>query len=60
MQDRQSRMTKEHAGRPARPTLLAAERRIRPFQLDAMVLMPQHVHLLITLPENDADNTLSI
>lgn len=26
-----------------------------PFQLDAMVVMPEHIHLLITLPENDND-----
>src|SRR5438552_1488608 len=26
-----------------------------PFSLDAIVLLPDHFHMLITLPENDAD-----
>jgi putative transposase len=27
----------------------------RPFSLDAIVLLPDHFHMLITLPENDSD-----
>jgi len=27
----------------------------RPFKLDAMVIMPEHLHAMITLPESDAD-----
>jgi putative transposase len=30
-------------------------RTLRPFSLNAIVLLPEHLHILITLPENDAD-----
>jgi putative transposase len=30
-------------------------RRDRPFDIDAIVLLPDHWHLLLTLPPNDAD-----
>jgi len=43
---------------PARSTLrhaLVACGRERPFAIDAMVLLPDHLHLLMTLPDGDAD-----
>lgn len=44
---------------PANATLLFAAitnaRKHHPFSLDAAVLLPDHLHLLITLPDNDAD-----
>lgn len=27
----------------------------RPFRIDAMVVLPEHLHLIMTLPEGDAD-----
>lgn len=32
-----------------------AARRERPFAIDAMVILPDHLHAILTLPENDAD-----
>jgi putative transposase len=34
---------------------IAACRHHRPFTLDAIVLLPDHLHLLITLPDDDTD-----
>ncbi|MEJ6404213.1 transposase [Yoonia sp. 2307UL14-13] len=34
---------------------VGATRRGRPFQIDAMVILPDHLHAIWTLPENDAD-----
>jgi putative transposase len=32
-----------------------AARRERPFAIDAVVVLPEHLHVLMTLPSNDAD-----
>jgi putative transposase len=32
-----------------------AGRRERPFTIDAMVVLPEHLHTILTLPEGDAD-----
>src|SRR5438045_3006040 len=34
---------------------LAGVRRDRPFELDAIVLLPDHLHAIWTLPDGDAD-----
>ena len=34
---------------------LAKVRHVRPFELDAEVILPDHMHMLWTLPEGDAD-----
>lgn len=34
---------------------MARTRRERPFELDAGVVLPDHVHLIMALPNNDAD-----
>lgn len=34
---------------------IASCAKTRPFSLDAIVLLPDHLHMLIALPENDAD-----
>jgi putative transposase len=34
---------------------IAESRRARPFTIDALVLLPEHLHLLMTLPPGDAD-----
>ena len=33
---------------------------LRPFHIDAMIVLPDHFHLLMTLPEDDADISLRI
>ena len=51
--DRRSGLLTEHVD-----LLRAAVRRVRqdhPFQIDAMVVLPDHVHALWTMPEDDAD-----
>jgi putative transposase len=32
-----------------------AARRERPFTIDAVVVLPDHLHVILTLPTNDAD-----
>lgn len=34
---------------------LRAVRRLRPFEIDAIVVLPDHLHCIWTLPEGDAD-----
>jgi putative transposase len=34
---------------------VAAVRRARPFRIDAMVVLPEHIHVLRTLPPHDSD-----
>jgi len=36
-------------------TALRAVRRLRPFDVDAIVVLPDHLHCIWTLPEGDAD-----
>ena len=35
-------------------------RRYHPFVLDAMVLLPDHLHMLMTLPEGDGDFSIRV
>lgn len=51
--DRRSRLLVEHIG-ALRAALLAARERA-PFAIDAMVVLPDHLHALWTLPMDDAD-----
>ena len=51
------------AQRTARLHLHAAMERCRtlhPFALDAVVLLPDHLHMLITLPDDDADFSIRL
>ena len=51
------------ADQPARDLLHSAIERCRqlhPFTLDAFVCLPDHLHLLITMPEGDADFSIRI
>lgn len=51
--DRRSSLLTDHAD-----ALLAAIRRVRdlhPWQTDALVILPDHVHAIWTLPDGDAD-----
>ncbi|MGH8402614.1 MAG: REP-associated tyrosine transposase [Gammaproteobacteria bacterium] len=43
------------AMRMALRTAIRAVRTIHPFEIDAWVLLPDHLHCIWTLPENDAD-----
>lgn len=45
----------EEAARAALRSAIDATRRRRAFAIDAFVLMPDHLHCLMTLPEGDAD-----
>jgi putative transposase len=42
-------------GRHALRTAINQVRETRPFAIDAFVLLPDHVHCLWTLPQNDSD-----
>jgi putative transposase len=39
---------------------IAESRAKRPFTIDALVLLPEHLHLLMTLPPGDADYSIRI
>ena len=51
--DRRSRILVEHIGELR--ASFHAIRRARPSQIEAIVVMPDHLHTIWTLPENDAD-----
>ena len=51
--DRRSRILVEHIGELR--ASFRAIRRARPFQIEAIVVLPDHLHTIWTLPENDAD-----
>jgi len=51
--DRRSCLLVEHIG-PLRAAFRAA-RQERPFTIDAVVILPEHLHAIMTLPEGDAD-----
>jgi putative transposase len=53
LQERGSRHLVDHVA-ALRAAFTAVKVR-RPFQIDAMVVMPDHLHALWTLPEDDAD-----
>lgn len=53
LRDRSSRLLTEHIG-----LLRAAFRAVKhkqPFRIDAIVILPEHLHTIWTLPEGDAD-----
>jgi putative transposase len=52
--ERQAFLNDEPARRALRHALTAV-RRSRPFELDAIVLLPDHLHAIWTLPPGDAD-----
>src|SRR5580693_9236187 len=51
--DRRSRALVEHIG--ALRAAFRATRRERPFAIDAIVILPDHLHAIMTLPPGDAD-----
>lgn len=53
LRDRQSRMLTEHVNK-LREAFLEV-RKARPFEIIAIVVLPEHLHAVIVLPEGDAD-----
>jgi putative transposase len=51
--DRRSRLLVEHIG-ALREAVRATQQRF-PFQIDAMVVLPDHLHAVWTVPEDDCD-----
>jgi putative transposase len=51
--DRRSRALVEHIG--ALRAAFRTARRERPFTIDAIVILPEHLHTVMTLPPDDAD-----
>jgi putative transposase len=51
--DRRSRALVENIG--ALRSAFRTTRRERPFVVDAIVILPDHLHTIVTLPEGDAD-----
>ena len=56
LQDRKSRWLVDHAS--LLRECLAVTKIDHPFRIDAMVVMPDHLHAIWTLPEDDADFSL--
>ncbi len=53
LQDRSSRLLVEHIG-PLRAAFREVKRK-HPFHIDAIAILPEHLHTIWTLPEGDAD-----
>jgi len=51
--DRTSSVLTNHAA--ALRLAVIATRRDHPFTIDAVVILPDHLHIVMTLPEGDAD-----
>ncbi|MGE9010022.1 REP-associated tyrosine transposase [Leptospira interrogans] len=51
--DRRSKMLVDQIG--SLRSALRAARRERPFTIDAIVILPDHLHAIFTLPPNDLD-----
>jgi putative transposase len=51
--DRRSRVLTDHVG--ALRAAFLTVRRSRPFTIDAIVVLPDHLHVVMTLPAGDAD-----
>ena len=51
--DRRSTMLVDHID--ALRAAFRATREVAPFTIDAIVVLPEHLHAMLTLPENDAD-----
>jgi putative transposase len=60
LDDRRSRTLTDHIG--ALRTSFRTVRAAHPFTLDAVVVLPDHLHIVMTLPDGDADfsNRLSL
>ena len=51
--DRRGQVLQDHVQAPRhRPRQVRAR---HPFELDAIVVLPEHLHMLMTLPRDDAD-----
>ena len=53
LEDRRSRALVEHID--ALRLAFRLTRQQRPFTIDAIVVLPDHLHTILTLPEDDAD-----
>ncbi|MFL6818439.1 MAG: REP-associated tyrosine transposase [Bradyrhizobium sp.] len=53
LQDRRSTVLVDHVD--ALRAAFRAARRERPFAIDAIVILPEHLHAVLTLPPDDAD-----
>lgn len=53
LEDRRSKMLVDHIG--SLRNALRATRRERPFTIDAVVVLPDHLHAIFTLPPSDFD-----
>jgi REP-associated tyrosine transposase len=53
VEDRRSKILVEHIG--ALRAAFRRTRRERPFTIDAIVVLPDHLHAVLTLPDGDAD-----
>src|SRR5205809_5012560 len=53
LSDRRSAVLVEHASVLRRA--FRVTRNERPFSIDAIVILPDHLHVIMTLPPNDAD-----
>jgi putative transposase len=53
VEDRRSKVLVEHIG--ALRAAFRQRRRERPFTIDAIVILPDHLHAVLTLPDGDAD-----
>jgi putative transposase len=56
--DRRSRVLMDHVG--ALRTAVRMTRRRYPFGIDAIVVLPDHLHMLMTLPDGDADFSIRL
>jgi putative transposase len=56
--DRRSHVLVDHVG--ALRAAIRVTRRRYPFGIDAMVVLPDHLHMLMTLPDGDADFSIRL
>jgi putative transposase len=57
LQDRSSTVLVDHVD--ALRAAFRAARRERPFAIDAIVILPEHLHAVLTLPPDDADSPVA-
>src|SRR5947207_1075167 len=55
VEDRRSTILVDHIA--ALREAFRTARRKRPFAIDAIVILPEHLHVLMTLPQDDTDNS---
>src|SRR2546425_9413453 len=58
--DRRLPLFTDPTGRRLLRSAIATARDARPFAIDALVLLPEHLHLMLTLPPGDADYSTRI